>query len=495
MWTKPRLFKMKHFTFILILFISTQFSFSQSNKQLRKNYWAYFARYSQEELDLIKEHWRESFTEDIFGELVELSDKDIVGRKYKIPEENYESIFCDSYGIIYPAEKLYDSLGKDLFYHKKGYGKTKAKRFHQINNSHVGMFRNLDLDLDENSSYHKIYNDFKRKVSEKDDFISFEDVTAFNDEFNQISRSNLINRIESKLKGKKRVIFFVHGYNVPYSLAAVQAQAMITCLESNHMDMEETLFLPVFWPSNDQKKVKLDGAIEPEITIEHAQFQQNALERNSARIDNLKRISNARRFTYYSNQAYFTAITIRSILNKIESSVVNDSIEVWMISHSLGATVLTSTVINTVEKLDFNSSNPYLSNYIKDKLNSEPIPNFPIKMFMSAPAIPGVSTFSDMDQSIHNKKFFCTVNENDKSLTKKYVKGINLSRNLSATTHGANYNMDAGKVDKMFRETGYYDCYHYSEVSHQVDHNIFSYLLQPGYQEFFSKFVEEKVEW
>lgn len=460
------------FSLFFFLFINGV-AFPQTKSQLKKNYWTFFYQY-EENFKLICDHWTENFRQEIYGELTGDS------------EENYHSLLLDSYGGIYPKEELYENFSDESFY---GRGR---KHYNLLNNSHFGMFRAWDLKITNPTSPFKALNDSTR--SKKG--LGYRE--TFYDIWEGLTLDNEIEAIRQKLDGKKKIVFFIHGYNVPYSLAVVQANAMMDEMIASGVTRDEVLLVPVFWPSNNQKKHKfksgetfpLSGydSDDPRLAAVEEDHRQY-LNDGKANISNFIRPSNGKRFTAYSNQAYYAAITLRKILLGLSKDVNDKELEVQMICHSLGATIATSSLINTSYKLYY-KGNEDGSNRIRKALKEIPIPAYPIKVFMSAPAIPGVSTFIDMDTDVmRNKVFFSTVNPNDKSLNKKYVKGLRFPWTLSATTLGMNYNSDAGKTRMLFNERGLTENFVFKQVSDQVDHNMFSYLLQPGYRDFIQEFL------
>jgi esterase/lipase superfamily enzyme len=195
----------------------------------------------------------------------------------------------------------------------------------------------------------------------------------------------------------KKVIFFIHGYNVPYSLAVFQNKVLIdqiTSLDST-IRMNEILLISVYWPSGNRKN--------------------DYFESSECDYSNFKNPKTAIAFTYYSNRAYLSAVYLRRIIREMQCNVPID-----IITHSHGSTLATSALINTTTKLQDGD----LSDGICDLLQKEEFPDKEINVFLNAPSIPGVLTFIDVEQaSIQQKyRFFVGYNIEDDVLKKQMIK-------------------------------------------------------------------------
>lgn len=301
---------------------------------------------------------------------------------------------------------------------------------------------------------------------------------------------NLWNKIEAEKPD--RILFFVHGYNVPYSLAVVQSieiTKLISKIQDEAGKKTKILLVPIYWSSNAQKKHKFKGI-------------------DDINIKNEKKISNAIKFTYYSNRAYFAGLGLRSLIVEMEKE--NKKLpDLYLFSHSLGATTATTLVINTTTKLDSKYSeqisenknnNVPLDQGIKDKLEksenvnykliqkfkSIPFPKSKIRIFLSAPAIGGLNTFVDMEDEIKPRiSFFSTVNKKDEMLNKF----IGVVYKLGVTSLGINKNNDALVTHCLYFACSSGGHFFYNEdfMNHKA-HDIFSYIQYSKYINMVEKF-------
>lgn len=103
--------------------------------------------------------------------------------------------------------------------------------------------------------------------------------------------------------------------------------------------------MPIFWTSNANKNFNIESKERFDIS-------------NKTGISN-GGLDNGISFMYYSNRAYYAAITFRKILNKLSNIEQSQ----YVFTDSLGATVATSALINTISKLD-------ITKYDKDLIRS-----------------------------------------------------------------------------------------------------------------------------
>ena len=291
----------------------------------------------------------------------------------------------------------------------------------------------------------------------------------------------------------KRLLFFIHGYNVPYSLANLQAIELARHIKQDGSNMRDLLIIPVFWPSNNKKECVLSDSASFSI----ANFSK--LGKGG--------LKNGTDMWYYSNQAYYAAIGLRKLLNNIKG----ENVEVSIYSHSLGNTVSTSALINTTSKLDGiknkmmiqkeekeNTKQVTILNDLIALFKNNPLPEQKIKVFMSAAAIPGMGTFTDMNiDVINNKSFYITINPYDPMLRKRVTGNLEVlnAETFSDTQLGCNFKCDADNVKKYFTENGLAGNIGFKNVVVK-DHDVFVYLMQPGYKNFINEFlgIEKRYE-
>jgi hypothetical protein len=183
--------------------------------------------------------------------------------------------------------------------------------------------------------------------------------------------------------------------------------------------------------------------------------------------------------------------------------------ELYLFSHSLGATTATTLVINTTTKLQTKYSEQILENKknnvpidqgFKDdleksenvnykliqKFKSVPFPKSKLRIFLSAPAIGGLNTFVDMEDEIKSRiSFFSTVNKKDEMLNKF----IGVVYKLGVTSLGINEDNDALITHCLYFSctSGGYFFYNEDFMSHKA-HNIFEYIEYPEYNNMIEKF-------
>lgn len=394
--------------------------------------------YVPNQSNFIKENWCQYFKEDL-------------AQLYKT--KNLYSVRLDSYGLIYPSKDIFRNVStRNMRYN--GQRPTKNTKY-----SIVNIFGRYPEKLQKHSNDIKdsetVFYDSLIDAIHNNEKLTLED---FNDTWRKFNTRRVIDEINKLIeqRGYEKVIFYCHGFNVPYSLAALQFEYII---ERFKLDDEKTLFIPIYWPSNDAKNYKQnrDGTL-------------NYKDRKSPKT--------VARFLYYSNEAYFAGLTLRSIINGL-----NEHVSVKIVSHSLGVTVSTTALINTVSKLQSVNSGP-----INDQLNilmsRIPVPKRRISVYMSAAAIPGKGTFQDIDSAKgKNFKFYCSWNKNDHVLGKDFVNirvgpnklggtelGLNSNNSIEIVKHLLNSNAAGSFVDR--------------NVTDQSDHDIFSYLQNNDYRDF-----------
>jgi hypothetical protein len=442
--------------------------------------------YSQFQLDVIKNNWGLYFKEDLLPIL-----------EPTIANDFFE-IKMDSYGSLYPEKEILNLISKDEFEgFKKNYADLRTHSFHKRfkYDNHEKIKNRIDK-----NEFPKIYKElyYLSKI-DTDEEKFFKTWDNYHDSVTIYKLNDII-----KQRGIVRVIFYIHGYNVPYSLAVIQAITTYKFYKEN-IPNGKVLFVPVYWPSNNAK--------------------MNNLNQDNFSIDNIKKFkTNGKLFLRYSNRCYYAAITLRKIINGIDTNVKMD-----IIAHSLGATIATTTLINTYTKLHYNRNstlkvisdkpdevlkierNKYFG---KDQINYDLLKRFydkentpptrAINVFLSAAAIPGQITFVDMDDTImQNKKFYVTINPCDEMVTKSEIRNqvkkksllkvnaINHNR-LSSTSLGCNGSNDTDTTKANYIARVPSGIFKISKASIQIDHDLFVYLEQNAYQTFLKNFFNEK---
>ena len=468
--------------------------------------WPYFKDFTQPEKDTIKKYWMEYFTKDITPEFY--------------PSIPVKPIWLDTYGGVYPD---FDLL-KDVSFKPFKKHTFKERKSYQLRFSIYNLFisdvknqevfirniRNNNLSDVADSVEHLFKNYLVKKLrTNNSQLTSFYE--GWNRQFNKVKYEEFKNTLARS--GKTKIMFFNHGFNVPYSLAVVQSQKFYKYVsDSFPQEMNKTLFVPVLWTSGKEKECELDSS---EFSLE-----------NSAGVFN-GGLKNKRQFKYYGNHCYSDAITMRELINHLDNST-----EVYYVAHSMGSIMATATFFNTFSRYDYSecgaswnwvsqnfgnlSSKDFKAKYIREHPNrtfgeqqvilgfkNTPLPTQKkIRVFLSAPAIPGQSTFCDLFESKFNPntknwdiQFYSTANIQDPMLTKTLIPFLNVigfanAYNHGSTSLGANFNHEIEKVAEQFENISGPK---FRSQSVQVsDHDIFVYMNEPRYLNFVNRFMEER---
>jgi len=491
---------------VYIISIVLLVSSTNCSNKLKVNTSELLQPYNEEEISLIQDHWKQYFKGDIFSTL-----------------DSNNSIFpiaLDSYGAIYPNDTLFREFDDDNFAAGLPYTKDKLKNIATISHSDndqnkYSMFQifqwegnaaklEAGIEAIQNIDDHNFYRSMLEKYSlasgyqgrsiKRTSVEFYQYIEGFYEQWNAYL-SNKTNQKLIQLIDKESpdyMLFYVHGYNVPYGLAVMQTielQNYIKAIQKEINKPGKLLMVPILWSSNDQKKSELD-------TEEKVKMGDEV------------KISNAIKWGFYSTRANFAGLGLRQILYQLESSTT-ELPELLIFSHSLGAIVATNTLINTTSRLPGKYSmyiandncgeitiQDSIINELEEKENSNykllqdfsniPIPTSHIRVFMSAPAISGVETFKDMcEDTKKTTAFFSTVNSKDLTL-KKFVGIVN---SLGSTSLGLNYNCDVmqTKID-YFWQQGYF--VYNKETIAIPQHSIFDYMQQPAYRALVSDFLK-----
>ncbi len=481
--------KKNNIFFILSFLYSTLFSQVKLNDDIDpKNKKSFFPKDSAS-IHQMQDNWGMYFRADVLS---------VLGPKVK---NSFFEIKLDSYGSVYPAQQILAVIKpkefegelkdyKDLSSH------TFYKRFKEDIESRI---KNLvDADRSLTTEYKVLLEKSKNN-----------DESAFSEIWDNLHTSKIIKELNLRIRDSSinRVIFFIPGYNVPYSLQVLQAITLFKIARRDIPEKENILFVPVYWPSNN---AKFDSLYQDNFTT-----------------DNIKKFGpNGRLFLGYSNRCYFAAATLRKIINGLD----DDHVKVDIISHSLGATIATSALINTYSKLQYNHfsrlkrfaddsarvvNKKNNSFHGKDNMNlfilkefyKSSLPTRPINVFLSAAAIPGYSTFMDAKAGIiTNKKIFVEINVKDEMLTKSEIKlqvkkktradisFIN-ENHLGATTLGCEAGEDSDALETQLwlkKITGKDESFTYEIVTPHTDHDVFTYIQDSLYLNFLKRFFNEK---
>ena len=365
---------------------------------------------------------------------------------------NVVRIYFDKQGNLYPAKKLFIPY-KNFFDPHKG-KKTISENPHSGNLEY--FYTTNKQGLKELSSYYTLNG--TAITSAKDSFYAVQ----------QVIRKKIIEQLNSINSGEilKSIIVMIHGFNDNDPTG--DYQLMRDAIRNNGYEKGRFIYLEVFW----------DGLTTNQGNPVYENIWKRALQ----------------------NSAY-VSLGLRQIL-----SHVDHSIQIRIITHSLGASIGTGALFNTETKWNRNGFRKvgkklkadFGMNYFDEQKSiSTPMNN--IRLGMIAPAIPGYITFTDFnnrsrDISISENninKIVVGYNENDFAVTKRFL-NMDLARYFGSTSLGCNYKRKGKtEIEKCYTaliKNGYSD-----EMSHQLirpvdfsqykkrkkdeEHGLYYYLL------------------
>lgn len=279
--------------------------------------------------------------------------------------------------------------------------------------------------------------------------------------FEQIQKEIVKKKIEQinlELKNQSidNVTFLMVGFNNHYSItgSADCANVKLTALRKKISDVlalshKRTLFVDVYWDGTESEKEGLYTALH---------------------------LSNA------GVNSFWVGLGLREIINGLACDTVQ------MISHSLGANIITESIFNQNSKISSNRFKRELKEY-RDII---PIPTKTFSVGLIAPAIPGVSTFIDYLNSSKSNNTNCTFvigyNTNDLSLNKQFLFFPKNPKHFSSTSLGC-VRAEVEEVENMFKndypKMGTFKKIDFSiyNGTPQYIHDLEAYMLEPQYVE------------
>ena len=415
----------------------------------------------------IVRNWNDFFGEDLSSFHEYPSGANVVNIKFDglgciYPENNPELLNIKS-KILGNTDKDYRNFSKNSFYDLFN------EEYHGKSDDTINAFIKAEAFPDKFCKI-KRANCLKIIPNWQYDIDYFDFIKTWNAKHVPVKIEEINNQIDSK--NYKKIIFFIHGYNVPYSLAVFQSKIILDriLIANSNLKAEDILLINVLWPSGSQKESKFDSA-------------------DACDYSNFESPKTALAYTYYSNRAYLSAIYLRRIIREMETDLPID-----IITHSHGSTVATSTLMNTTTKLEAGD----LSSKIGELMNKEPLPDKEINVFLNAPSIPGVSTFIDLTDCKKQLKyrFFIGYNTNDEVLKKqkfklfgKKIKSIAPTGKLSATTLGCNRNEEIEKTICMLKKKDLQHLFKAAPTSTLSEHDFFCYVKQEEFMKNLSIFL------
>lgn len=420
---------------------------------------AFFQRYFSE-IEIIENNNKEYFGEDL----------DIYLPR-KNEEANIFNLKFDALGATYP-DIFYDKEIRKYFEKRKGLKSVKSNKY---------LYRNtfFKLPLEKKELILKAVTESTKKslFTSKETEASLITVAKkslplsvqlnFTREWNKLILMDQIERLNEKLSlNIENLVFIVHGYNVPYSLAQIQSNSIIDkTYELDSLKAKKTLFVRVFWPSTSRKKV--------------------IIKNDSFIVKNKVNLYSISAFRSISTRSYLVGHSMRTIINGI--SKFNGS--VYFFSHSLGAQVTASTFIIPELKV---IQDTLLHKY----LNSNPIVNNnfkKVKLFLNAPAMPGISSFPDSSlANLKNTQWVIGYNPTDKVL-RKTIGFIRFGDHNGNTRLGGNWENETWEFKDYLQKVKKENQFKFVQTGSQYDlfgHDFFCYLNQDGFKLAFKDFMK-----
>ncbi|MBL0048924.1 MAG: hypothetical protein IPP32_12605 [Bacteroidetes bacterium] len=289
--------------------------------------------------------------------------------------------------------------------------------------------------------------------------------------------------IASKVKSNTKIVFQIHGFNVPGELDWYFGDEVAKTI--NSVDATSNyLIVRVVWDAGGMKKINKPN-------------------------ENPKRMG-----FEFSNKAYTTykvGLTLRKIINKLESSLPSPhTYKMYTIAHSLGCNVAAELSINQVSKLSLrrrekadkaiiferykkiNEPNfdaldiDFIDKLYKRNLacDSDLLPsnNTPIagltNIFIAA-AMPGWNTFIDMNKN-NNNTYCIAYNSIDLMLLKEKFLRNKLVPKFGSTTLGCDYLGEATvNTPLIFQKINKSKQLYLLDLTNNPDHYFIYYLHNP----------------
>ncbi|RPD39924.1 alpha/beta hydrolase [Chitinophaga barathri] len=375
------------------------------------------------------------------------------------------SLRLDGAGCVYPASINNNDFQSIFLDDKPSRKNLRSRTFYSMMRYHDGMLDSrLDTLCDTLQATIEPYA--KNPACSSDTFLL---------KFRQIWNDRYLKAFADSMKkvicknNIRRVVFFIHGYNVPYSVAHLQGNDLIRDFMSECRLTgfnEKVLFVRVFWPSNDAKTLRFS--------------------KNGCTIKDDVEPGTGKLYNYITNTAYLASLTIRQLMKDIDPTL-----QVNIISHSFGATVAAGTVLHPIQKMKDTCS--HLNRYFVKAFRE--LPPLPQKtfFFMNAPGMPGVTTFNTISPALNAQHFFYIgYNDRDRVLLKKFLGPIPISPSKkSSTTLGCNYRNEVIKTSDSVKMRGMDGHFQPFRTSERTVHDYFCYRQQLGFKDAYRQYVRE----
>lgn len=438
-------------------------------KEIQDNY---LNKYTVGKRDLIKRNWSEYFGENLIDSMPSKSVPD----KVKIYPLKFDALGC-----FYP-EEFNDEEFKRLFSKKK----TRLLFFNSNKYVYKKTFYRLKKEtLDKYYGSNHLITNFNKITDLQKKTLPDSSMLEFRSKWNNNFGKRHISNIDSIIKKNsiEKIVFVVHGYNLPYSLSHIQFNNIIDLYQEDSNYNYNTLFIPTYWPSTNRKKYNYKNGNF---------YFKNRL--------SLKSVSG---FPIIINRSFLTGLGLRQILNGIKDF----SGEVNMVSHSMGGPTISAALIDPIEKLQTKTygKNSDLKDNFKnrklklmkkafqtDSLEGNKFKEF--KVFLNAPAMPGIETFHLPELGKNNKNVNWTIGFNltDKVLHKT-MGPFRFGDENGNTRLGGNWENETWKTKDYVAKNGFASKFKFVESGIQSDlfgHDFFCYLNQKKFKLAFKDFLK-----
>lgn len=322
-------------------------------------------------------------------------------------------------------------------------------------------------------------------------------IMDFYSTWNRYRDSVVIHNLSNFIKNSNKydqILFFIPGYNIPYSMQVAQAERMRDSVQM-YTNTTSTLIIPIHWPAGDSKRFDNWSKDNP--------------------------IPSLTGWLSIKNRAYFLGYRLRQISKLIEKS--NPKIRQKYFAHSTGAAAIMTLIADPGRGLDIGRDCVEICNgspnemvlhenclgnrnhyrYMQYLSHSTPRLKTKVPVFFSAPAI-GTSwrkTICDADGVQKSRSLYSSFNKKDPALRKKFGIGpvadvalafkckpqalfIDNSRVLSASTMGC-------REVSLSRVKETYNTLKSTPNLKNKSHNIFEYMRKIEYKDLFVEFLLE----
>ncbi|WP_158637342.1 alpha/beta hydrolase [Lacibacter cauensis] len=413
-------------------------------------------KYSESEKKILLDNWN-----DFSGE--NLNDQFPIDKNIKT---RVISLRFDGIGCIYPSF-INDTAYRALFLNnqKDQRDYTKLSFFDSYYSDTVdGKFRKALPGILSENLVQTIVG--KRESIERNES-GAKEIYAFRKTWNSYYLPEIDRAFKAQIQSSpvKYVFFFIHGFNVPYALAHLQGNRMFKEIIENlpkSISVDEVLFVRVFWPALSEKK---------------SDFMNNRCDITNNKL----KVHKSKAYYFGTNRAYLAGNTLNNIIAKFPTEV-----SIQIMTHSFGSVVASSTILCPKPKIsERQQAYPLNSELLKAFKESEDLSKHQLHFFMNAAGMPGVSTFSKINQQKNqNHYFYIGHNRKDKTLLKAFIPLIRFPTTKNSSSLGCNYRKEVSKVKHLFAREMLSDHFYEARTSNDKEHDFFCYVQQPQYRQF-----------